>query len=97
MIEMAQFHNIKFLKEVEGLSQRQIATKLGISRNTVSKYLKNNTAPTTVLRKNVYGTKEYSPETKRVIPIINQWLEEDLNNWRWWDEVPVPMSLHTCH
>ncbi|MDQ0197673.1 hypothetical protein J2S10_000778 [Neobacillus ginsengisoli] len=24
MIEMAQFHNIKFLKEVEGLSQRQI-------------------------------------------------------------------------
>ncbi|MDR7075957.1 transcriptional regulator with XRE-family HTH domain [Neobacillus niacini] len=44
MIEMAQFHNIKFLKEVEGLSQRQIATKLGISRNTVSKYLKNNTA-----------------------------------------------------
>jgi DNA-directed RNA polymerase specialized sigma24 family protein len=32
---MAQFHNIKFLKEVEGLSQRQIATKLGISRNTV--------------------------------------------------------------
>jgi transposase len=82
MIEMAQFHNIKFLKEVEGLSQRQIATKLGISRNTVSKYLKNNTAPTTVLRKNVYGTKEYTPETKRVIPIIDQWLEDDQKNWR---------------
>lgn len=79
---MAQFHNIKFLKEVEGLSQRQIATKLGISRNTVSKYLKNNTAPTTVLRKNVYGTKDYSPETKRVIPIIDQWLEDDLKNWK---------------
>jgi len=82
MIEMAQFHNIKFLKEVEGLSQRQIATKLGISRNTVSKYLKNNTSPTTVLRKKVYGTKEYSPETKRVIPIIDQWLEDDLKNWK---------------
>ena len=82
MIEMAQFHNIKFLKEVEGLSQRQIATKLGISRNTVSKYLQNNTAPTTVLRKNVYGTKEYSPETKRIIPIIDQWLEDDLKNWK---------------
>lgn len=82
MIEMAQFHNIKFLKEVEGLSQRQIATKLGISRNTVSKYLKNNTAPTTVLRKTVYTTKEYSPETKRVIPIIDQWLEDDQKNWR---------------
>ncbi|WP_233522987.1 helix-turn-helix domain-containing protein [Peribacillus saganii] len=82
MIEKAQFHNIKFLKEVEGLSQRQIATKLGISRNTVSKYLKNNTAPTTVLRKNVYGTKEYSSETKRVIPIIDRWLENDLKNWQ---------------
>lgn len=29
---MAQFHNIKFLHELEGLSQRQIAQKLGISR-----------------------------------------------------------------
>lgn len=82
MIEMAQFHNIKFLKEVEGLSQRQIATKLGISRNTVSKYLKENIAPTTVLRKNVYGTKEYSTETKRVIPIIDQWLEDDQKTWK---------------
>lgn len=78
---MAQFHNIKFLKEVEGLSQRQIATKLGISRNTVSKYLKENIAPTTVLRKNVCGTKEYSTETKRVIPIIDQWLEDDQKTW----------------
>lgn len=57
MIEMAQFHNIKFLKEAEGLSQRQIATKLGISRNTVSKYLKNNTAPTTVIRKKCLWNK----------------------------------------
>ncbi|WP_180320540.1 helix-turn-helix domain-containing protein [Neobacillus drentensis] len=77
---MAQFHNIKFLTEVEGLSQRPIATKLGISRNIVSKYLKNNTAPTTLLRKYVYGTKEFSPETKRVIPIIDQWLEDDLKS-----------------
>lgn len=79
---MAQFHNIKFLKEVEGLSQRQIATKLGISRNTVKKYLRENTAPTTILRKKVYGTKEYSPETKRVIPIIDQWLEDDQKHWQ---------------
>src|SRR4051812_12931666 len=81
MIDVAQFHNIKFLKEVEGLSQRQIAKKLGISRNTVSKYLKQNTAPTTILRQTVYGTKEYSTETKRVIPIINQWLKNCLNSW----------------
>lgn len=82
MIEMAQFHRIKFLSEVEGLSQRKIAEKLGISRNTVKKYLNTNTAPTTVLRKKVYGTKEYSEETKRVIPIIDQWLEDEKNNWK---------------
>ena len=64
---MAQFYNIKFLHEVEGLSQRQIAKKLGISRNTVSKYLKTNEMPTTIHRQNTYGgTKDYSEETKRI-------------------------------
>jgi transcriptional regulator with XRE-family HTH domain len=65
MIEMAQFYNIKFLKEVEGLSQRLIVTKLGISRNTVSKYLKENIAPTTVLRKTVYRKAMVSGTDKR--------------------------------
>ncbi|WP_243300523.1 IS21 family transposase [Bacillus litorisediminis] len=78
---MAQFHRIKILKEIEGLSQRQIAKKLGISRNTVSKYTKQQEAPTTILRQNVYGKKEYSDETKRVLPIIDQWLEDDLTSW----------------
>ncbi|WP_245842336.1 IS21 family transposase [Parageobacillus galactosidasius] len=81
MIKMAQFHYIKFLHEVEGLSQRQIAQKLGISRNTVSKYLKQNEAPTTIRRQNSYSGKEYSDETKRVLPIIDQWLEDDLKRW----------------
>jgi len=82
MIEMAQFYNIKFLHEVEGLSQRQIAKKLGISRNTVSKYLKDNEAPTSIQRQRTYiGTKEYSEETQRVLPIIDQWLEDDLKRW----------------
>lgn len=78
---MAQYHNIKFLKDVEGLSQRQIARKLGISRNTVSKYLKQDNPPTTVNRQQVYGGKEYSDETKRVLPIIDQWIEDDLKHW----------------
>lgn len=81
MIKMAQFHNIKFLHEVEGLSQRQIAQKLGISRNTVSKYLKQNEAPTTINRQNSYVGREYSDETMRVLPIIDQWLEDDLKRW----------------
>lgn len=79
---MAQFHIIKYLHEVEGLSQRQIAKKLGISRNTVSKYLNSNQPPTTIQREKSYGKKEYSDETKRILPIIDQWLEEDLNRWR---------------
>lgn len=82
MISMAQFHYIKFLHEVEGLSQRQIAKKLGISRNTVSKYLKTNQMPPTIQRQQIYGgTKDYSEESKRVLPIIDQWLEDDLKRW----------------
>lgn len=75
MIEMAQFYNIKFLHEVEGLSQWQIAKKLGISRNTVSKYLKDNEAPTSLQRQRTYsGNKEYSEETQRVLPInLKRW------------------------
>ncbi|MFC0213797.1 helix-turn-helix domain-containing protein [Paenibacillus chartarius] len=34
---MAQFHLIKHCIEREGLSQRETAQKLGISRNTVKK------------------------------------------------------------
>jgi predicted transcriptional regulator len=82
MINMTQFHFIKFLKEVEGLSQRQIATKLGISRNTVSKYLKQMEAPTVIHRHNDYGKKEHTDETKRILPIIDQWIEDDLKNWK---------------
>ncbi|WP_237760138.1 IS21 family transposase [Sporolactobacillus inulinus] len=78
---MANYHRIKFLKEVEGLSQREIAKKLGISRNTVSKYLKQKEAPTTLIRQRSYGKKEYSEETKRVLPIIDQWLADDQKSW----------------
>ncbi|MFD1738837.1 helix-turn-helix domain-containing protein, partial [Bacillus salitolerans] len=79
---MAQYHNIKFLIEVEGLSQRKVAEKLGISRNTVSKYIKENEPPTTIRRQTIYGNKDYSEETKRVLPIIDQWLEDDLKHWK---------------
>lgn len=82
MIDMAHYHRIKFLKEIEGVSQRQIALKLGISRNTVSKYLKEKKPPTSIRSQTVYGKKEYSDETKRVLPIIDQWLEDDLHSWQ---------------
>jgi len=80
---MAQFNNIKYLHEVEGLSQRQIAKKLGISRNTVKKYLITDELPNAINRQKIYGTnKHYSEETKRVLPIIDQWIEDDLKNWK---------------
>lgn len=81
MIDMAQYYNIKFLQEREGLSQRQIAKRLGISRNTVRKYVVETEPPTAIIRQTVYGTKKYSEETKRVLPIIDHWLEEDLKRW----------------
>lgn len=38
--------------------------------------------PTTIQRQKIYGnTKDYSEETKRIIPIIDQWLVDDLNRW----------------
>ncbi|MFN3188778.1 MAG: IS21 family transposase [Candidatus Paceibacteria bacterium] len=81
MIDMAQYYRIKYLREVEGLSQREIAKKLGISRNTVSKYLKEDQPPTTINRQIIYGNKQYSDETKRVLPIIDQWIDDDLKRW----------------
>ncbi len=82
MIQVAQFHLIKILAERENLSQREIARKLGISRNTVSKYLRQNTPPTAAHRRHVYGRERYSAETLRIIPLIDQWLEEDRLTWK---------------
>lgn len=82
MIQVARFHHIKLLAQRENLSQREIARKLGISRNTVSKYLRTNTPPTAAHRRKVYGRPRYSEETLRVIPLIDQWLQDDLQIWK---------------
>ena len=39
MLRMAQVHVIRHKVLVEGLSIRQVAREMGVSRNTVSKYL----------------------------------------------------------
>ncbi|CAB3390404.1 helix-turn-helix domain-containing protein [Kyrpidia spormannii] len=82
MIAVAQFHLIKFLAEREGLSQREIARKLQISRNTVAKYLQGDTAPTAAKRRQVYAHRRYSAEVEHVIPLIDQWLKEDQQVWK---------------
>jgi transposase len=82
MIEVAQYYLIKQLYEREGLSQREIAKRLNISRNTVRVYLQNGQVPTTVKRKESYGKRVLSPETLRVLPLIDQWLEDDRSVWK---------------
>ncbi|MEW6374864.1 MAG: helix-turn-helix domain-containing protein, partial [Thermodesulfobacteriota bacterium] len=42
MMDPGIMHQVKQLYEVEKLSQRQIATKLGISRKTVLRVLREN-------------------------------------------------------
>lgn len=82
MIEVAQYYLIKQLYEREGLSQREIAKRLNISRNTVSVYLQSDQVPTIVKRKESYGKRVLSPETTRVLPMIDQWLADDRSVWK---------------
>jgi transposase len=82
MISMAQFHRIKWLHEREGLSERKIAIELGVSRNTVRKYLAAAESPTTMARQKSYGNRTYSDEVRRVLPIIDEWLKSDETVWK---------------
>lgn len=82
MIEVAQFHLIKHCIEREGLSQRETAQKLGISRNTVKKYMEAQKPPTTMVRKEVYGGRKPRSETERILPVIDEWLKADQSTWK---------------
>ena len=44
--------------------------------------MKEAKPPTTIQHQTIYGKKEYSDETKRVLPIIDQWLEDDPHSWQ---------------
>lgn len=82
MITVAQFHRIRFLAQREGMSEREIARTLEISRNTVHKYLLQQEAPTSAKRRQIYGRPRHREETKQVIPLIDQWLKEDQQTWK---------------
>ena len=72
MLRMAQVHVIRHKVLVEGLSIRQVAREMGVSRNTVSKYLKQ---PQPVRRE---GPRR-KPILERVAPRIDELLVE------WWN------------
>jgi len=69
MLRMAQVHVIRHKVLVEGLSIRQVARELGVSRNTVSKYLKQ---PQPVRHE---GPRR-KPVLERVAPRIDELLVE---------------------
>jgi len=70
---MEQHELIRRMVYVDGLSQREVASRLGHSRKTVAKALKS-AAP-------IGYTKPVSrqrPKLEPYIPIVRQWLSEDL-------------------
>lgn len=79
---MAQLHRIKWLHEREGLSERKIAIELGVSRNTVKKYLETGEMPSTLTRNKVYGNRTFSDEVQRVLPLIDEWIKGDESVWK---------------
>lgn len=71
MLRMDQVHVIRHKVLVEGRSQRSVAVELGVSRNTVRKYLEES-APARVERR---------PRGRRVLERVGGRLQELLEEW----------------
>jgi transposase len=73
LIEVDRYKDIRYLATVEGLSQRAIAKRLGISRNTVKRYMNGQNMPWE--RMKVEGQPRVI--TPEVLEFINRCLEQD--------------------
>jgi len=73
-IEVDIYEKIRYLHEHEGLSQRRIATILGVSRNTVKRYFDGSHVPWE--RQGTSGRNKYVV-TDKVIEFIESCLTED--------------------
>ena len=74
LIEVEVYEQIRYLHEHKKMSQRGIAKKLGISRNTVKKYFEGSQVPWE--RQGVSGRKRYVV-TDDIMNFINECLRQD--------------------
>lgn len=84
MIEVDQYQFIRQAYAVEGLSQREIAKRLGVSRNTVKKYVDGAVLPLASK-----SPERGLPVTGPVKDIVAGYLEEDRQN-------NLPKQRHTA-
>jgi predicted transcriptional regulator len=73
-IEVEIYEKIRYLHEREGLSQRKIATLLGVSRNTVKRYFDGANVPWE--RQGTSGRSRYVA-TDEVLEFVKSCLAED--------------------
>jgi transposase len=85
MIKVDQYQLIRELYAVKGLSQREIARTLGVSRNTVRKYCKGENLP--------FEKSSRKRQPTVITPEVKKFIQEclDLD-----DEENVPKQKHTA-
>ncbi|SHF36195.1 Homeodomain-like domain-containing protein [Desulfofundulus australicus DSM 11792] len=76
MIEINLYEQIRYLYAVEKLSKREIARRLGVSRNTVKRYCEGENVPWE--RKRRQGK---CPVTDPIRETVKEWLESD-KEWK---------------
>jgi len=81
-----QYKDIRYLYAVEGFSQREIARRLGISRNTVRRYCHGENIPGERKKPSGDCSRVITPEVRQ---FVNDCLEEDKNT--------DPKQRHTAH
>jgi predicted transcriptional regulator len=75
-LDIETYRKLRYLHSVEKLSQRKIASVLGVGRNTVQKYCDGATTPDERKKREIDTNEVY----EKVVIEINRLLEENKNN-----------------